>query len=827
MTRNATQSRRWRRLLPQASLCSLVCVMVSLATGCAGWSEYRSGLKALRNEAYDTAVQRLEQAVVKAPESERYAEALTQAKAEATIYHTSEANVLRTNGNLTQAAEHLVKAQSYATAAKREHISAVLTQVRAEIMQAEKLAKEADSAAQKGEWDHAVELIREALAINRDLPRGEATARAYTKKAFELHVGIADTCRQKFQWEASLSHVRQALSYLPNHPKAAALLDRILDEQKADLLLAEGRRLATDGKHREALEVLGRALKLHDSRKEIKEAISATKRSFCEVLLAKGQDSFNEGNLLEALGLYSQSRKLLPTFGNVDKLIAQAREGLAERHTEQAEQLVEKSSYAMALMHCLMSAEYAPLTEARRRPLDQCLSHFRQRTKFRLGVASFKAASGHDDVAGRLEAQAMQHLLRIKPANVSLLDRSDLEAILAEHELSSDALQSFGTSNPPPKLPGIDAILIGRLESFTVSTQRNRVATGTSHYQDGVRMVRNPEYSEAKTAYNRALEEHNEIAKSLAGSQALGSFYDTGLAAGGRLDGLGALGYMLNKTQTSYSRQDLARAKQNLHAAQTRLATTPQQIPKPNIVKHEYPVYKITANAKLALSIRFLDTRTAGILHVEPVVGRHSLSDRYIQSDPRHNVDEDPLELPDEPFMREAAYSKAERELQRAIERGLLRHGHTFLVAAREAESRGNRRAAYENYVSYLFAYPVVNFDSDHIWAYLTGPFRAELDFVDLAAAARQHARILLSPGRLPLAVEEREGVLVATRFSTKPPEGVSLPCKLTAIEGHHVDSIAALKAVLGRFGAGDRVTATVVTNDRTRNIELVLVNLK
>jgi hypothetical protein len=161
------------------------------------------------------------------------------------------------------------------------------------------------------------------------------------------------------------------------------------------------------------------------------------------------------------------------------------------------------------------------------------------------------------------------------------------------------------------------------------------------------------------------------------------------------------------------------------------------------MVRHPYPIETFTWTAKVVCLVKMLDTATGEVLCAERVEGQESRSDRTVAPDPSHNVPEDPLVLPSESTLLEAATNSALVKLRQTLSQACARHGQRFLVTMQRAEASGATVRAVDNGIKYLFAYPTgvpqANAIVDSLRRYLAN----EDGLLDARAILRTHCHVL------------------------------------------------------------------------------------
>jgi hypothetical protein len=108
-----------------------------------------------------------------------------------------------------------------------------------------------------------------------------------------------------------------------------------------------------------------------------------------------------------------------------------------------------------------------------------------------------------------------------------------------------------------------------------------------------------------------------------------------------------------------------------------------------------------------------------------------------------HNVQEDPLELPDDTKLLEAAANSMMTRLRQVLDTACSKHGYRFVAQVQQAKAVGDAVAAVDGCVKYLFAYPARAAETNAMLSYLRSYLGEEDELVDLSGLLRQHCHVL------------------------------------------------------------------------------------
>jgi hypothetical protein len=462
----------------------------------------------------------------------------------------------------------------------------------------------------------------------------------------------------------------------------------------------------------------------------------------CDGLLEQGRQALAAHDSVAAMHFFRRSQTLLAGYGDVDALLLEARTRLAEVHLEASRQYQQSGANGCAVLHATAALGYQPDDFEARRQLGQSAEHVREEVSYAMAFVGFEAAPEHQSPAAILGSTALEHLMRVRPTNVLLVERADLQAILDEHDLSATDLIDPTSRVAAGRLQGVDALLVGQIIEGRVTIESKRTGHGESVWQDGFRPEPNPDHVHAAKTLDRAVHELENARKRLAETEA-------NLARYRHVDPANPEEMARRRRAQSdvdEAKQRLVNAATDVGAAQARLAMIPPEVLVPNMVKHQYPVETFTKDARVTCMLKMLDTATGQILIAERIEGRHAQSDRVIAADPRRNVPEDPLDLPPEAAMLESATHAATTRLKQVLSLACTKHGERFAEQFRRRQAAGDAVGAVDNAVKYLFAYPTGHDQTNAMVDYLRGYLSEESQLLDIRQLLRSHCLILGEP---------------------------------------------------------------------------------
>lgn len=721
-----------------------VMVLALLTAGCSYEKAYKRGDKLAREGQYEQAVEELETAIRLAEENnhyktaEKYREKLEQVKLQAGQFFYREAQLRLNRADLGGAQGFIERCLTFCP--QEQTYRSFRERVLTAIAEAERVRADALSLAEQRQWQAAVQRMNEALAMYRTMPGGDADLRRIRDRAYRYYVDRANERLHEGNLAEAESAAQAAQVYYQSGQEAKTVIQTVKDRREAAVLIARGRTLLSQGKAEEALGTLERAARLHPSHPDLSDLLGQARRAVCDRWLEQGRAAMATRDYPAAMRLFQKSQSLLEGYGGVDARLAEARSRLAELHLEASRQYQQDGLAGVATFHAAAALSYLPEHADARRQLGQCAEQVRQDISYTVAFIGFKGAPEQHALAAMLDSAALEHLTRAHPANVMVVERADLQTILGEQDLSATDRIDPRSRIRTGKLQGVDALIVGQVLESKITSESKQSGHGESTYQDGYRREPNPDHVKAAAILNAALEELEHARRRLSDAEArLARYRHVDPADAEELA-------RRHKAQADVdsAKQRLVHAAADVGAAKARLAAIPRDVLVPNMVKHRYPIETFTWTAKVTCMVKMLDTATGEVLIAERVEGQAGKSDRMVQADVYRNVPEDPLELPSESALLEAATNAAVAKLRQILNQACTRHGQRFLVRMRRAEAAGDTLQAVDNSIKYLFAYPTGREHADTMIDLLRKYLADEDGLVDVRHLLRTHCRVLL-----------------------------------------------------------------------------------
>lgn len=816
------------------SVCLLGLVLLGAAaviSGCAHEQAFKRGTKLSRQGQYDQAIAELEEAVSLAEEAgkldaaQRYRQKLAEVKLEAGRFYYRKAEERFAEADLGAARDLIARSIGYSP--QDQTYQAFRDRVFRAIDDAGRLRAEAISLAGQGQWSAAVARMNEALTIYRTMPGGDADLRQIRDRAYNHYLSRAQDLLRQNDLAGAEAEARSALVYRDGGREAQTVLRTASNRREATDLIARGRSLLDQGDCEEALKLLERAQVLYSSHAELPALLAQARRAVCDMWIGQGRAAMDAGDYAGALRLFQNSDGLMGGYGGAGTLIADAKARLAEVHVRAAQRYLANGLPGAGVLHATAALGYQPGDSEALQLLRQCEARTRDVVRYTAAFVGIRAMPRDRVLGEMLGAAVVEHVTHMRRANIALVERTDLQMVLDEQDLSLSGLAGVRSRVPAGGLDDIDALILGQIIDSRIIDETRHTGHGESIYQDGFRPEPNPDHVTARREVDAALDRLKRTQARLADAEAELARYDH--MHPGNAEGMARR--RKARADVDEARQRLANAATNLGIAQVRLAGTPREIMAPNMVKYEYPIDTVTRTARIGCIIKIVDTATGELIMAETIDGRHAHSDDVVEPDHRRNVPPDPLELPDDVTMIEQAAADAIAKLKSTLSMALRGHGQRFAVQMRRAETAGDMVRAADNCMKYLFAYPVRTEQTDAMVSFLhrylgneACPERSQGNgLVDIRGLLRTHSRLMLDPARFPAQIEDSNGEVIIRRFNSRPSRDIRCPCTLVSIDGQPVRSIAEVQTLMTYYGHSETITITTLTRDQYTTTTLQL----
>jgi tetratricopeptide (TPR) repeat protein len=715
-----------------------------LLAGCAQEQAFKRGDKLSREGQYDRAIVEMESAVRLAEEhnnrktAERYRQRLEQVKQEAGQFYYHEAELRFGRADLMGARGMIESCVKYCP--QEPTYEALHQRVLKAIADAEQLRNEALSLAQQEQWQAAVAKMNEALAMNRTMPGGDGDLNQIKERAYRYYLDRAQSRLCENDLEAAEAEAQVALGFKGTGSEAKAVVQAVKDRREAAGWIAQGRTLLEQGNAEEALRALERAAKLYPTQADLPDLLGRARRGTCDGWLAQGKQQMDARQYAAAMHQFLKSRDLLQGYGGVDALLADTRSQLAQAHLAASQQDQQSGADGLAVLHAAAALGYLPDSFEAGQQLAGCADRVRQEVAYTVAFVGFRAGPDQEIPASTLGAAVLEHLMHARPANVTLVERMDLQAILDEQDLRTSDIVAPQFRLPRSRLRGVDGLIVGQILDARVVTETTEAGHGESTYQEGFRPAPNPDHVHAAKEFDRAAGELDHARQQLAeAEERLARFRHVDPANREEVERRHKA-----EAEVEQAKEHVIRAAADVGATKVRMASIPPEVLVPNMVQCEYPIHTVSKTARVEVMLKMLDTATGEVLAAERFEGRHDQSDRVIAGDPRRNVPNDPLELPDDATMLRAAAEAATTRLNQVLDQACALNGRRFLIQMQQAQAAGDATQAIDGCVKCLFAHPTGRDHRNEMIDLLRKYLADENDLIDIRQLLRTHCHILL-----------------------------------------------------------------------------------
>lgn len=791
-------------------------------------THYKKGNRYLEEGRYEEAVRELSKAAESCREKDDapcdlYTGRLEYAKRRAAETHYAHAQRCFAERDLDPALKAVDKAIHYAPSELR--YQSYRGEILAAIQVAEQLRSQALALADQGRWDTAIETMQQALGENRSLAGGNRDLQNIKRRAHDHYLNLAQQQLHQGQWDQAIAQANRALSYDRQSRRAKDVITQVNHRREAQRLIDQAKRLLhTGAEPQQILHILETARRLHGSHPELDALLLQGRQRLCDQKLEQAQQALGRKEFHRAFDLLGESKKILSTYGNVDALLQDVTLDLSEWHSKTAARYREQGLPGNALLSYLSAIHYNPNDPQTREGIAASVAQLRQEIQYSMGFVGFRSSWQNRHIAARLETDTVEYLHQIKPPNVSIVARSDLERILRGAGLAIPDIIAMEFRIEPGRVTQVDALLMGQVLERHITTEKS-TTQGTSTYQSGARPSPNPAYKQAQANVAEASDELVRAREKLREVRRTSSRFPVRPPS----DESSA-----DRKRRKEAMKRLARAEKRvddaqdaLEKAEKRLDRTPRRIQAPILVEYRYPIMQVTKTATLTCFVKMVDSATGEILLAEQITGQYSATDQTVTGDINHNVPDDPLTIAGDDYLTDRAVIAALDKLHHSIRHSLPGHSRRFVILHRKAVSLGDDETAVEAGMKYLFACPVATKKTDAMLIYLQNiaQKRNQDIRVDIQPLLRQYGSVLRHPGRLPGELRETEtGLAILSLRNTRIPRGVRFPCRLTAVDGVSVHTLAELKMILSYYGTGEEVSLALDSQYQHVSVDVTLI---
>lgn len=693
-----------RRQSPFSAIRLLILLLVLLSAGCdKAMESYEDGVDLLARNRYDEAIGKLDLALEQCRQKRNrdcsmFQEKLAHARhiAAEHYYGIAETDLITTR--LNDAKRNISRAIGY------EPANPTYIKLRKIILEqtlaAESLRREALDYASRQQWDAAIETMQKAIAQYRNMPSAQSQLDKIRKDAYNFHLAAARRLFETDQWDQAVVASKKALQYYPGGREAKGIITQIANRRNALELIDRALNMIAENADPGAiLDTLEKARRLYSSHPEIDALIHKARQAVCDAKIAQANDAITVGRFHEALRLLNDSNRLLKNYGNVNSIIADVTQRIAQLHTDTGDVFRNERKFGNAALHYIVAMNYKDRFGPARSGLVESISQIRESVRYSIGYVGFNCSWQDRKAADTIETALLQHIYKTRPANILIKDSLVFKKALSgiNTNITEADIIDVRIENARPK--NTDALIIGQVlnKDFVVAED---ISYARSKYQSGTKMRPNRDYKKATLRVDVLFHDHEDATSHLK----VVRIRALKMMRPREGDNAHTLGERVRKARKmiAVAEKQLEEICLVLEKAKERLRHTPPHIAIPVISEYRYPVARITRTARISAFIKVVDCRTATVLMAETVNGSHSVSDTYVTPDPAHNVAVDALELPHDDYIMKKATDQITGKLYGLFDSYLANHSKRFVAMMRRQQSDGHHELAVEDAMRYL-----------------------------------------------------------------------------------------------------------------------------
>ncbi|MFQ5817020.1 MAG: hypothetical protein ACE5H2_03560 [Terriglobia bacterium] len=575
---------------------------------------------------------------------------------------------------------------------------AALTRIETDI--AERL-RQARLLAEKAEFTAAQQTLQPLRHFRDEFPELAAELQAIRQLAAQHHVDQARQRLARHQFDAAVLELETAASYQPLD--AIPALREEIERARVAYRRQQEIRAATDraqqavarNDYAAAFDLLTPLVLRYPDEQKLQEYFASLQRVYRTALLAEVVEREKlhtpiRGPADEDVILRLQDRfTRLSEFDSStelavwrDRLSGHLAEAYHQRATQMAEQgQSELSPLAFAYLQqayhfALNKSEFSEFADWRKRLEDQL------RIRVALNFRDLTPAAGGQYLLVELSAQISSAIQRSGLPHVRILEASR------------------GREAPRPVLE-----LIVELTRATVQNRAEDEAVA-SEYSAGLRQVPNPQWHQAKAAYDRAVESYEQVRARIAQNRRKKKY---------------------PKKEQQADNAALARAEASLTQARTALDAVPTLIEQEDVRPYEFTHRKLVRTATIRLVYRWVNVLT-GVRELQQILETQEPAEDVevtgVHAGDKHGHRNQPHKLPDAADLR----GRALRKIQEQLAEQTITYLKSFIgrdfERAQQKASREEHQGAAEDYLRFLFNSPPDDPRRQQALQYLQRQFR-------------------------------------------------------------------------------------------------------
>jgi tetratricopeptide (TPR) repeat protein len=669
-----------------------VVVIVALLAGCAGSGHFRTGEKLMESGQYDQAIEAFNRAIAEDPDNTRYRLQLAEAQSRAADQHVARARELLDARRASDAQFEAKIALEQMPA--HPEANRLLREIDETIARCEQRLAEAKQALDRQVYEDAARLASQARDIDQSHPAVAPVLDEARQGAVRVLLEQARLTLESRDWARCEALLAEARQYDENNEAVAQLARTVADRQEALRLVDAAAPLTARGSHVEAINMLQQATARWPENPEITAALERAVTMAIGDLVIQADTALTAGDYRLALRAVDQALTIVPGREDLIERRDRALQSWARTSLEEFERQAMAGHWELAWPAAvralaLSSQVEVPAKQAALRAEQQ----IRDEIAYSLSVIPMPSSTAGMDAALTASHALVQHLTRVKPEHVTLLERANLAQVLAEHDLSManitnpERLGALGRQLDNPD------ILVFVDLSARESTDRRLQERGVSKFVAGRKLVPNPDYATAEA-------ELREAEKQLAQARAAAMMTDLLTDGGdGRRRPPNDKAFLERAAKGVFGLQ-AQRAAERYNAALLKVSNTPQRLEVDDWREHQYPIYRVERQVTVRAQLRLVEVTTGRILWSDNQAEATATdADTLVEADQQHGVAGKSAVLKEPAELQAEAVDRLDAQL--ALKAGQLLTNRS-LVYWEDAQKTAGDDATIE-YVHFLF----------------------------------------------------------------------------------------------------------------------------
>ncbi|MBN2092936.1 hypothetical protein JW964_25160 [candidate division KSB1 bacterium] len=297
------------------------------------------------------------------------------------------------------------------------------------------------------------------------------------KRADELY-NQAKTYFEQERYLDALSIFKQTQELIPNYKETPAYLKQC-NSRLAEKDYQEGLGSYNKQDFTTAIDHFENSLKYQSNYKDAADYISRSKQNLANAAYQQGRLLMQQKNYRDALDKFQESKTFVDNFQDVDFQITRATTELANSIYITGEKLEENGQLQQAIKTYQEVLQIKPEHEEAKSKYDALLT----KLSIRLAVIPFEATNLGTQFSNVATEKVIADIIPRKNEFLTIVDRENLEAILAEQALSQTGLIDETKAVEVGKLVGANFLLAGKInlvnyEDIPVTSSRK-----TAYYE--------------------------------------------------------------------------------------------------------------------------------------------------------------------------------------------------------------------------------------------------------------------------------------------------------------------------------------------------------